>query len=81
MKQASFTVKHKGIGYCANHLTVGVRSTEDGMISTLSFICSGVMTTLDAADVEVVEFHATGAQHCNSCDNSVYNLVGAGIHK
>lgn len=82
MRIASLVVKTKdGIGHCANMLTVAVRNhpTEHGQQSVLCFICSGNMLVVPAEDVESVQFSPNGAQHCNQCDQSLWNVLGAGI--
>lgn len=84
MQRASFTVTTKrGISYDANHLAV-VRghdpSLGPGSISLLTFVCSGEQTTFPASEIEVVTFHPASAQHCSECDESIYRLVGEGIH-
>ncbi|MCK9569374.1 hypothetical protein M0R72_10590 [Candidatus Pacearchaeota archaeon] len=82
MRIAGFVVYDKsGTSWCANNLTVAVRNhpTEHGQQSVLLFICSGSPVIIPAEDVDRVEFHANSWQHCNNCDQSVYNVVGAGI--
>lgn len=82
MIRASFTITTTdGRNYDANHLAVTTKALgEEGAISMLSFVCSGVQECIPATDVAGLAFHPVGAQHCSECDGPLYALVGAGVH-
>jgi hypothetical protein len=67
MTRASFTVRLKnGIGYDAALL---MPTFEDHtMRPMLSFVCSGRMQSVPAADVKSVTFYAKNVNYCGVCE-------------
>lgn len=83
MVRADFTVVGKsGVRWAANHLSVSMKydHAARGMVSVLSFISSGQLQMMLAAEVEKVEFHPHLATYCSECESSLHGVVGAGIH-
>ena len=75
---ATFTVVTKaGVRYDADHLTAHLRDFD--LWPMLSFICSGRLNTMDAYEVERVEYHAPNPEVtsvCNRCDQHLMGEVG-----
>ena len=46
----------------------------------LTFECSGQLVSVPASEVTSVEFYQASAQWCPHCDQSLYSVVGSGIH-
>lgn len=88
MTRANFTVVTKsGERWSANHLAVSrasrpydLTTQQGGSYSILSFISSGELVRLEAADVERIEWCPVGAAWCSECDASIHDLVGDGPH-
>lgn len=77
MERASFTITMKnGMRFDAAML---MPTFEDGaMRPMLSFVCSGRMQSVPAADVEGVSFYAGGTHHCGHCDQPLPQTVVQG---
>lgn len=74
---AGFSVVRKdGRRYAANHLATVFAEAYRNPV--LTFVCSGVAMTIPTDEIERIEFHEGGVQHCNECDQQFpTNLVPA----
>lgn len=70
-------VLKSGTRYSANNVQITNAPTLDesnrmtGEHSVVTFLCSGRLTTVDATDVERIEYHEGGSVHCEACDQRV----------
>lgn len=83
MIRAGFTIEtNDGVRRDANHLAITWAPSPEGQgsISMLTFECSGQLVSVPAASVTKVAFYQSDATWCPHCDQSLWNVVGWGIH-
>jgi hypothetical protein len=72
MKRASFTVHMKnGMNYDANHLSIEKTCIDGRTKSILSFLCSGLRSTVKPNDVKEITFSDDSADWCSECDSKI----------
>lgn len=76
MERCSITITTRnGVRYDANHISIERQQVDGKSYSQVSFICSGMRTTLMADSVKSVDYHPNGTRYCSECDKPIVDII------